>query len=178
MGERINIGTNAFLYPMPMVLVGITVQDRAHFMAVAWAARVNGSPPILAVALNQRHYTPTGIRECRAFSVNIPSANLVTQTDYCGLVSGRATDKSGIFNAFYGELGIAPMIEQCPLCIECRLLDVVSLPLHDPFLGEAVAVHADKDCLTDGRPDIQNEMSRKHGSSATVLRMHKENNHG
>jgi flavin reductase (DIM6/NTAB) family NADH-FMN oxidoreductase RutF len=155
MEERINIGTNAFLYPMPMVLVGTTAQERANFMAVAWAARVNGNPPILAIALNQRHYTPAGIREHRTFSVNIPSVDLMAQTDYCGLVSGRETDKSGVFAVFYGELETAPMIKQCPLCMECKLLDVVSLPSHYLFLGEVVATYADKNCLTDGRPDIQ-----------------------
>jgi flavin reductase (DIM6/NTAB) family NADH-FMN oxidoreductase RutF len=155
MDGKINIGTNAYLCPMPVVLVGTTAQERANFMAVAWAARVNGKPPIMAVALNQRHYTPTGIRSCGAFSLNIPSVDLLTQTDYCGLVSGRETDKSGVFDVFYGELETAPMIQECPLCIECRLRDVVSLPSHDLFLGEVVAVYADEDCLTGGRPDIQ-----------------------
>jgi flavin reductase (DIM6/NTAB) family NADH-FMN oxidoreductase RutF len=119
MDEKVNIGANAFLYPMPMVLVGTKVKGRANFMAVAWAARVNGNPPIMAVALNQRHYTPVGIRECQTFSMNIPNADLMARTDYCGLVSGR------------------------------------SLPSHYLFLGEVVATYADKDCLTDGKPDVQ-----------------------
>lgn len=155
MDEKINIGVNAFLYPMPMVLVGTKVEGRANFMAVAWATRVNGSPPIMAVALNQRHFTPTGIRECQAFSMNIPTVDLMARTDYCGLVSGRDTDKSEVFDLFYGELGTAPMISECPLCIECKLRDVISLPSHELFLGEAVAVFAGKECLTDGKPDIE-----------------------
>ena len=155
MDEKVNIGANAFLYPMPMVLVGTKVKGRANFMAMAWAARVNGNPPIMAVALNQRHYTPAGIRECQTFSMNIPNAYLMARTDYCGLVSGRETDKSDVFALLYGELGTAPMIRQCPLCRECKLVDVVSLPSHHLFLGEVVATYADKDCLTDGKPDVQ-----------------------
>ena len=155
MDEKINIGANAFLYPMPMVLVGTEVEGRANFMAVAWATRVNGKPPMMAVALNQRHYTPTGIRECQTFSINIPTVDLIARTDYCGLVSGRETNKSDVFDLFYGDLGTAPMIKECPLCIECKLVDVVSLPSHYLFLGEVMAVFADKDCLTEGKPDIE-----------------------
>ena len=154
MDEKINLGASAFLYPMPVVLVGTEVEGRANFMAVAWATRVNGNPPMMGVALNQRHHTPAGIRACASFSINIPNVDLVARTDYCGLVSGREADKSGVFDLFYGELGSAPMIAECPLCMECRLVDVVSLPSHDLFLGQVVAVFADKDCLTDGKPDV------------------------
>jgi flavin reductase (DIM6/NTAB) family NADH-FMN oxidoreductase RutF len=155
MDGKINLGTNAFLYPMPMVLVGTQVEGRANFMAVAWATRANGNPPIMAVTLNQRHHTPIGIQECQTFSLNIPNVDLVARTDYCGLVSGRETDKSDVFDLFYGELGTAPMIRECPLCIECKLVDVVSLPSHYLFLGQVMAVFADKDCLTGGKPDVE-----------------------
>jgi flavin reductase (DIM6/NTAB) family NADH-FMN oxidoreductase RutF len=124
-------------------------------MTVAWATRVNGNPPVMGVALNQRHHTPAGIRACQSFSINIPTVDMVERADYCGLVSGRETDKSGVFETFYGELGTAPMIAECPLCIECKLVDVVSLPSHDLFLGQVVAVFADEDCLSNGKPDIQ-----------------------
>jgi flavin reductase (DIM6/NTAB) family NADH-FMN oxidoreductase RutF len=79
----------------------------------------------------------------------------MAQTDYCGLVSGWETDKSGVFKVFYGELETAPMIRQCPLCMECRLFNAVSLPSHHLFLGKVVATYADENCLTDGRPDLR-----------------------
>jgi flavin reductase (DIM6/NTAB) family NADH-FMN oxidoreductase RutF len=63
-------------------------------------------------------------------------------------------DKSGLFRVFYGELETAPLIEECPLGLECRLYQVVELPANDLFIGEIVAAYADEDCLTDGRPDI------------------------
>lgn len=79
---------------------------------------------------------------------------MVTKTDYCGLVSGRETDKSDIFNVFYGTLGTAPMIVECPLSIECRLLEVHDLPTNDLFIGEVVASYTEEKYLTDGDPDI------------------------
>jgi len=151
---KVNLGANAYIYPMPVTLVGATVEGRANFMAVGWVMRVNRQPPLLAVALNKAHFTPVGIRQHRAFSVNFPGADLMEKTDYCGLVSGRQVDKSGLFRVFYGELETAPLIEECPLGLECRLYEVVELPVNDLFIGEIVAAYASEDCLTDGQPDI------------------------
>ncbi len=152
--SKINLGANAYIYPMPVTLVGAMVEGRANFMAVGWVMRVNRQPPLLAVALNKAHYTPKGIRAQRSFSVNFPGADLMEKADYCGLVSGHKVDKSGLFRVFFGELKTAPLIEECPLGLECRVFDVVELPANDLFIGEIVAAYADEDCLTDGRPDI------------------------
>jgi len=152
--SKLNLGANAYIYPMPVTLVGAMVEGRANFMAVGWVMRVNRQPPLLAVALNKAHYTPEGIRAQRTFSVNFPGADLMEKADYCGLVSGHKVDKSGLFRVFFGELKTAPLIEECPLGLECRVFDVVELPANDLFIGEIVAAYADEDCLTDGRPDI------------------------
>jgi flavin reductase (DIM6/NTAB) family NADH-FMN oxidoreductase RutF len=101
------------------------------------------------------HYTPEGIRDNKTFSINIPSAPMIELTDYCGIVSGRKVDKSEVFEVFYGETRTAPMIKQCPLCIECKLLDIYGLPTNAIYLGEVVAAYAEERCLTDGKPDIK-----------------------
>ena len=151
---KIQINTNAFVYPMPMVLAGTMVDDRANFMAVGWVTRVNYQPPMIAIALGKSHYTNGGIHENKAFSVNVPGMNILKETDYCGLVSGKETDKSELFELFYGELEHAPMIKQCPLCMACNLYRVVDLPSNELFIGEIVEAFAEETCLTDGKPDI------------------------
>ena len=86
--KKITIDSGAaFLYPMPMVLVGSVVAGKANFMAVAWVTRVNFKPPLLAIALGP-HHTNKGIDENQEFSINIPNVSLLEKTDYCGLVSG------------------------------------------------------------------------------------------
>ncbi len=152
--SKVNVGTNTSIYPLPVTLVGAVVAGRANFLAVGWVSRVNWTPPLLAVGLNKAHFTPKGIRENQTFSVNFPGADLMEKVDYCGLVSGHKVDKSGLFRVFYGELETAPLIEECPLVMECRLYQIVELPSHDLFIGEIVAAYADEDCLTDGKPDI------------------------
>ena len=155
MAEKINIGTNFSLYPMPVVLVGTTVAGKPNFMAVGWISRVNFKPPIVGIAIHKGHYTPNGIQESKSFSINIPGVDLVLQTDYCGIVSGRKVDKSTVFDIFYGETQNAPMIRQCPICAECRLYQVVELPTNNFYLGEVVATYTEDRYLTDGKPDIE-----------------------
>ena len=153
--SKINIGTNAFLYPMPVTLVGANVKGKPNFMAVAWATRLNVKPPILAVALNNMHYTPEGIRENKSFSINIPNENMYEITDYCGIVSGRKADKSRLFDVFYGESKTAPMIKECPLCIECKLIDIYEMPTNSFYIGEVIAAFTEENYLTNGKPDIE-----------------------
>ena len=153
--EKVKIDLNACLYPMPMTLVGAVVGNRPNFLAAAWVVRVNFQPPMIGVALGKRHFTNGGIHDNKVFSVNIPGTDLMEKTDYCGIVTGKTVDKSGLFEVFYGELEKAPMIRECPLCLECRLIQEVDLPVDTLFIGEIVSVYADEAVLTNGQPDIK-----------------------
>jgi len=151
--EKIQIGQNFFI-PMPVVLVGTQVSGKANFMAVGWCARVNGNPPMIACGIANNHYTPKGLTTTKTLSVNIPSSDLLKKTDYCGIVSGAKTDKSEVFDVFYGSLKTVPMINECPVTLECRLILVVSLPTHGLYIGEIVGAYADGRVISDGKPDF------------------------
>jgi flavin reductase (DIM6/NTAB) family NADH-FMN oxidoreductase RutF len=151
MGKTL-IDTNVFI-PMPVVLAGTVVEGRPNFMAVGWVARVNAQPPLIGVGIHKSHHTARGILAHQAFSVCIPSADLADRTDYCGLVSGSTDDKSAVFNLFYGELKAAPLIRECPLCLECRLVHTGDFATNLFFVGEITAAHAETVFLKDGKPD-------------------------
>lgn len=151
--EKVSIGTNVPVCPMPITLVGTMVRGRANFMTVAWIARMNMDPPLIALGLNRRSATRDAALATGAFSVNFPSAPMIDKTDYCGLVSGRNTDKSGLFDVWYGSLPDAPLIHECPLAFECRVTESHDFATHTMIVGEIVATHLDADCLTDTKPD-------------------------
>jgi flavin reductase (DIM6/NTAB) family NADH-FMN oxidoreductase RutF len=151
--EKIQIGQNFFI-PMPVVLVGTQVSGKANFMTVGWCSRANANPPMIVCGIGNHHYTPGGIGETKTFSVNIPSTDLLEKCDYCGLVSGKKTDKSQVFEVFYGSLGTAPMIRECPVTLECRLVQAVPLPTNTLFIGEIAGVYADERVMKDGKPDF------------------------
>jgi len=125
---KMKLDDGDFGYPMPVTLVGATVDGKPNFMAVAWVSRVNYSPTYLAIAIGRKHHTTRGIEEHGTFSVNLPGRDLVVPTDYVGIYSGAEVDKAEIFDVFYGELETAPMAEGCPLCAEYRVAHKLELP--------------------------------------------------
>ncbi|MFC1821857.1 flavin reductase family protein [Thermodesulfobacteriota bacterium] len=146
------IGAKNFLYPMPTTLVGANVNGRPNYITIAHVGIMD--PGSISLGMNKVHYTNAGIKENGTFSVNIPSENQVKETDYCGLVSGKGTDKAELFQTFYGGLGTAPMIEECPVNMECKLVRTVDFPKHDIFMGEVVETYCDEEYLTDGVVDF------------------------
>jgi flavin reductase (DIM6/NTAB) family NADH-FMN oxidoreductase RutF len=152
---KVRIDSDVSMYPMPVVLVGAMVEGRPNFLTVAWVSRVNYQPPMLAIALGRDHYTNPGIEQTGAFSVNVPDVDLVQKVDLCGMVSGRDFDKSHLFQVFYGEKTGAPMVGECPLCMECRLTQKVELPDDVLYIGEIVGAYAESRCLRRGRLEVQ-----------------------
>jgi len=150
----IELGRNIFA-PMPVTLVGAQIKGKPNFMTVGWLTRVNASPPLIAVALNNSHLTPKGVIENETFSICFPDVSMKQVVDYCGIVSGDKVDKSALFDLFYGETLTAPMIVDCPLNIECKLVQTFDLPDHSIYIGEIVAAYSEEQFLTDGMPDFK-----------------------
>ena len=154
--EKVALGPQPLVYPMPAFLVGALVNDEPNFMTAAWGGIACSNPPMLTVALQHHRYTYKGIKENGTFSVNIPSIGIVTETDYCGVVSGSKTDKISAcgFRIFFGELDTAPMIEQCPVNLECKVFQIIDLGSHALIIGQIMETYMTRDCLTDGQPDV------------------------
>jgi flavin reductase (DIM6/NTAB) family NADH-FMN oxidoreductase RutF len=150
------LGPQPMLWPHPTVLVGSHVDGKPDFAAVAWTGVAASNPPSITIGLQPHRYSLKGIYQNRTFSVNIPSVDLVKETDYCGLVSGADTDKvkDCKFKVFYGKRASAPLIEQCPINLECEVSHILNLGSHILVVGKVVETHFSEDCLTDGQPDI------------------------
>jgi flavin reductase (DIM6/NTAB) family NADH-FMN oxidoreductase RutF len=155
MADKVTLGPRPLVYPMPAFLVGAMVDGKPNFMTVAWGGIACSNPPMLTIALQHHRHTNRGIRVGGVFSVNIPSVDQVTETDYCGIVSGKNIDKNPVcgFKVFYGKLETAPLIEQCPVNLECRVMHVLNLGSHALIVGEIMETHVSAECLTDGKPD-------------------------
>jgi len=153
--DKINLGSTIPAYPMPVSLVGAYVEGKPNFLAVAWFTMASYKPPRIAITLGKGHYTNPGIKENKTFSVCLPSEDMVEITDYCGIVSGKKTDKSEIFDLFYGELKTAPLIRDCPLCMECKLVEIVESGPNEIFIGEIVGTYTEEKFMTDGKLDFR-----------------------
>jgi len=151
--DKKRLGPQTLLFPMPAVLVGVTVDDKPNFMTAAWCGIAAFKPPALTVGVQRVRYTFKGIQENRTFSINVPFSELVKKVDYCGIYSGKKRDKSKIFKTFYGVLETAPLIEECPVNLECRVKHSLDLGSHILFVGEIIETYISENCLTDGKAD-------------------------
>lgn len=155
--EKVKIGAQQLLYPMPALLVGANVEGKPNFMTVAWAGIACGEPAMVSVAIRHPRYTLKGMQENMTFSVNVPSTDQAKVVDYCGLVSGAKVDKIKVckFKVFYGDLGTAPMIEQCPVNMECKIEHMLDLGSHVLVVGKIGEVYVSRGCLTYEKPDVR-----------------------
>lgn len=143
--------------PAPAVIVGAMVNGKANYNTLGCFGLIGPMPPTIYIKSIKPHYTNIGIRETGYFSVNIPNAALAQKTDYVGLVSGHDTDKSEVFRPFFGSIDKAPMVEECPVNILCRVIQTVYMPSkpdNEIFIGEIEEVYVNKECMTDGKPDL------------------------
>ena len=151
--QKIKIPNNIFINPMPVVIIGSKSTQKDNFMTCAWITRVNAAPPIIAISLNKNHHTSPAIRENGYFSINIPTEELLEKTDYCGMVSERKTIKSSLFDVFYTEDLKVPMIKECAVNIECKLIDIKDLPSNTVFFGEIINSYSNEKYMKDNMLD-------------------------
>ncbi|MCK8600436.1 flavin reductase family protein [Desulfoferrobacter suflitae] len=155
--KKITMGPKTLLFPMPACLIGARVDGKSNFMTAAWCGIANSNPPMLTVGIQHHRHTYKGIRQNDTFSVNIPSENLVKETDYCGIVSGAQDDKTETcrFTVFYGKLKTAPLIVECPVNLECQMLHMLNLGSHALLVGLIEETHVSVECMQDGEPDAR-----------------------
>lgn len=140
------------LSPLPVALVGAQVNNKPNYLVIGYICPFNFGKHIFFSLYNVR-YTRKGIHDNMTFSVNIPSENLIKETELCGTKSGRDIDKSALFDTFYGELKTAPMISQCPINIECEVTEILDYNPNEGIIGRVVKSYADPQYLTEGKLD-------------------------
>jgi len=153
---KIQMGPQMWIYPQPILLLGANVDGKPNFMAASLCGMANREPPMIAVGIRHIRYTHHAVTQNMTFSVNVPSTDMVRETDYCGIARGSDVDKAEVcqFKVFYGKLGNAPLIEQCPINLECKVMHILDLGSHSLFLGRVEETHISESCLTDGKPDV------------------------
>jgi len=150
------IGPVERLFPMPCPLVVGGTMDEADALAVAWINVVGSTPPTIAMGLRESRHTLELIRRTGTFTVNIPRADMADVVDFCGLESGRSTDKFAATGLTLVRSAIveAPIIGECPYNIECRVTGETEIGAYRVILGEIVEAHADEEILREPDGDL------------------------
>jgi flavin reductase (DIM6/NTAB) family NADH-FMN oxidoreductase RutF len=139
------------LLPTPVVLLSVAGhgKEKPNIITLAWVGTVCSAPPMLSVAIRPSRHSHGLVNAAREFVVNIPRADQVAAVDLAGVWSGAEHDKFKElgFTARPAKLVAAPLIEECPINIECVVRHQLALGAHDLYLAEIVATHYDEELL-------------------------------
>lgn len=153
---RKNFGAKTWLYPMPVLIIGTYDENGTpNAMNAAWGGIYDTNQ--VMVCLADDHKTTENIKKTGAFTVSFATAKTVEPCDYVGIVSGNdVSDKFARagFHATKSEHINAPVIEELPMTVECRLLkfnedgicigEIVNVSADESILGENGKVDAKK----------------------------------
>lgn len=148
------------LYPLPAVLVSVADRaGRSNLFTVAWTGTICSDPPMVSISVRPERYSYHMIEEIGEFVINLTTEALARATDYCGVRSGRDVDKwkeMGLTQRKAGHVQ-APMVEESPVNIECRVTQKLELGTHHMFLAEVLAVHVDGQYMDETGRFLLNE---------------------
>lgn len=144
------------IQPMPKVLVSCRDKEgNDNALAVGYCGNCSFDPPMVMVGIVPSRYSYHMIKESGCFVVNLPSKSFKKQFDYLGSASGRDEDKLKDIATEDGDIVNAPLLTDCPVNVECTIVDSIMTGSHEMFVGKVEKVHADENIVDeDGKIDF------------------------
>lgn len=134
------------VYPLPALLVSCgSKNEEYNIITVAWAGTICTNPPMCYISVRPERYSYPILKRNMEFVINLTTKDMAFATDWCGVRSGKDYNKFEEMELTPGKAKLvnAPIIEESPLCIECRVKEIISLGSHDMFIADVVNVKAD-----------------------------------
>ncbi|MFO7952042.1 MAG: flavin reductase family protein [Bacillota bacterium] len=137
------------LGPVPSALIACGNQSEQNIITLAWVGVVNSSPPMISVAIRPERYSHDLVKDSGEFTINLPTKEQAHIVDGCGTLSGNNLDKFSHFKltAEKGTLQFAPVIKECPISMECRVEQTLTLESHSLFIGRVVSTYLDEEVV-------------------------------
>lgn len=152
MGKQVWKAGN-MVYPLPAVMVSTADKSgKSNILTIAWTGTICTNPAMVYISVRPERYSYHMLKESGEFVINLTTEQLAKATDYCGVRSGKDVDKwkeAHLTPAKAENLRYAPVIEECPVNIECKVTEVKELGSHHMFLAEVLAVQIDEQYLNE-----------------------------
>lgn len=146
------------LAPLPPALITSGTLEHPNVMTAAWTGIICSDPALTYVSLRPSRYTHELVSRYKEFAINLPTWRIAEAVDTVGVKSGRDNDKfvlTGLTAEPCARLK-APQIAECPVSLECKVLEVRPFGTHDMFLAEIVAVNVDEKYIDEnGALDLE-----------------------
>jgi len=153
---KIRLSAKPLLFPMPTPLIAAEHAGERGLFTAAWIGMVSGTPPTIGIAIRSTRNTLRLIEASREFTVNVPCVGMEAAVDYCGIISGRDTDKFAAAGLTAAPAAIvsAPLVAECPFNIECRVVRILEMGEYRLVMGEIVETHAEERIVTPGGTSV------------------------
>ncbi len=135
-----------FIYPIPAVMVTSGTMEKSNIMTVAWTGIQNTNPAIVYISVRPERYSYNLIKETKEFAINLTTKELAYATDWCGVKSGAKVDKFKEMKLTKQKANFVkcPLIEESPVSIECKVIEIKELGSHHMFVAEVLSIDADE----------------------------------
>jgi len=157
--DKKQLGPSDTFFPIPAALIVCGTLQKANIITIAWIGIAGSNPPIISISVKKSRFSLDLIRDIGEFTVNIPSTDYFKETDYCGIVSGKNTDKfrdTGLTPLKSKKVSV-PIIKECPYNLECKKVKEVEFGEYVVIFGEIVETHIDSDKIDDINNEIDIE---------------------
>ncbi|MFV0593152.1 MAG: flavin reductase family protein [Draconibacterium sp.] len=134
------------IYPLPAVMVSCgEIPEEYNIITIAWTGTINSNPPMCYISVRPGRHSYEIIKRTGEFVINLTTEKLAKATDWCGCRSGRKYNKWKEMNLTPAPAKFvkAPIIEESPVNIECRVKEVLELGSHHMFISEVLGVSID-----------------------------------
>ena len=137
----------ALLAPLPPTMVSCGDMENSNIITIGWTGILNTIPPKTYISVRPTRHSYEMIKEKGEFVINLTPSNLVKEADYCGIYTGKKVNKfeKCKLTKVKGTQIDTPMIEECPVNIECRVTDIIPLGSHDMFMADILAVNVNEE---------------------------------
>ena len=139
------------LSPVPPALISCSHEGKDNLITIAWTGILNSEPAKTYISVRPERHSYKMIKESGEFVINLPSQHIVRSIDFCGVRSGKNTDKFEACKLTREKASIVscPMVAESPVSIECKVTDIIPLGSHDMFMADIVAVNIDERYIDD-----------------------------
>ncbi len=136
----------ALTAPVPPCMVTCGTEGKANIITIAWTGIVNTIPPKTYISVRPSRYSYNIIKESGEFAVNLTPSALIRAADTCGVLTGAKVDKFAKCGLHKAKASVVacPVIEECPLSLECKVTDIIPMGSHDMILADIVAIDVDE----------------------------------